>query len=303
MVMKRWADACVEAFSQESGVGFLYSEVGDSAALIAARHGYTSAERDVLAALFSAFSTLALVLNSTGHSSIEINCSTDGAIGGFHIRISSRGEICGYLQNRVTQASTMQKIEDSEYFNFIFGRRAKLDVARFDDKGRKTDVFSMIDVSPWPDVLLKHCVEKYMKREAEVIVSFGNPNTQNFSHSIVILNSIGPRTGQVFKRLTSKESISKLQELLSLCPSLSAFRVELDLLDLISGPNLTIQPGCTCSDKDVKKQYEKVSDVEFKQFGTLVERTRTHELYCYEFRCHCCGKLYRLERAYPVEQA
>lgn len=300
MVMKRWADACVEAFCPESGVGFLYSEVSDSAALIASRHGYTSSERDVLATLFSAFSTLALVLNSSGHSAIEIKCSTNGVIGGFYIRVTAKGEICGYLFNRISIESSSQKFEDSEYFNYIFGRIAKFDATRYDDKGRKIDVFSMIDVSPWPDVLLRLCVEKYMKRNAEVIVSFGNTNTQNFSHTVVILNSIGHRSENCFNRLTTKESISKIQELLSLCPSLSAFRVEFDLIDLMSGPNLTIQPGCTCNKKTVEKQYKNVSDNEFKQLARLVDQTEKIEHYCYEFRCNCCGKLYKLDRKYLI---
>lgn len=302
MVMKRWADACVEAFSPESGVGFLYSEVGDSAALIATRHGYSNAERDVLAALFSAFSTLALVLNSTGRAAAEINCSSDGAIGGFHIRITAKGEICGYLHNRVNVEDNKQKLDDAEYFNFIFGRRAKLDVIRFDSKNKKTDIFTVSDVSPWPDVLLKHCIQNYMKREAEVIVSFGNPNTQNVSHSVIILNSIVPTAQKVFKRITSKDNISRIQELLSLCPSLSAFRIELDLLDLMSGPNLTIQPGCTCSEKRLREEYKKVSDSEFKQLGVCLEKTEVYELYRYEYRCNCCGRLYKLERRYIIEQ-
>lgn len=302
MVMKRWSDACTEASSPETGVNFIYSEGGDSAAFIAARHGYNKVESDVLACLFSAFSTMALVLNSSGRSAFEINCRSNGAIGGFHIRVTDKGEICGYLFNRVNENISNQDVSSDDFFNFIFGSYAKLDATRFDNEGRKTDVFSMFDVSPRPDELLKHCIKKYTNREVETVVTFGHPDVQNCSHTIVILNFDGARSMKTFNRLTSKESVSKIQEIFAICPSLSAFRVELDLLDLITGPNLTIQPGCTCNQKAVNEQYKKVSDSEFRQLGKCIEKTETHELYCYEFRCNCCGKKYELVRSYKVEQ-
>lgn len=304
MVMKRWSDVCLEAFCPEAGVGFLYSEISDSASLIAKRLGYSDLEKAVLNSLFSAFSTLALVLNRDNLDAIEIKCCSNGAIGGYFIRVTSRGEICGFIHNKIPPLVKKQEdFAESEFFNYVCGNRATIDIVRYDDKNKKVDALFVADISPWPDVILKHCIENYMKQEVETIVNFINPAMQNTSHTIVVTNLGRPGRNNIFKRIVSKEGIAKIQEILTICPSISAFRVELELPDLISGPNLTIQPGCICNDKDIKKQYEKVSDVEFKQLAQFVERTATHELYRYEFRCHCCGQLYTIERSYPVEQA
>lgn len=305
MVMKRWADACIEALSPEADVGFLYSEISDSAEVIAARLGYNKLEKSVLASLFAAFSTLALVINRDNLDAVEINCCSNGAIGGYFVRVTSKGEICGYLHNRISEEliKKFQDREGAEFFRYIYGNIATANIFRYDSKGEKADAFFIGSGSPWPDAVLKNCIQKYMKLKAETVVDFNDSNNSNFSHTIVIFNLNRFGENPTYDRIINGESIAKIQELFSLCPSLSAFRVELNLLDLMSGPNLTIQPGCTCSEADVKKQYEKVSDVEFKQLAKLVERTATHEIYRYEFRCHCCGQLYTLERSYPIEQA
>lgn len=303
--MKRWADATVEALSPDGGVGFLYSEVGDSAEVIANRLGYNKLEKSVLSSLFAAFSALALVVNRDNLDVIEINCCSNGAIGGYFVRVTSKGEICGYIHNRISE-EFVKKYSDrdgSEFFRRIYGNIATANIFRYDSKGEKADAFFIGSGSPWPDVVLKNCFEKYMEFEAETVVDFNDNNNSNFSHAIVVFNLNRLGANPTYKRIISREGIAKIQELFSLCPSLSAFRVELDLLDLMSGPNLTIQPGCTCDEEDIKKQYEKVTDVEFKQLGTLVESTPTQELYRYEFRCHCCGQLYTLERSCPIERA
>lgn len=305
MVMKRWADVCLQGICHESGLGFLYSEVSDSACVVAARLGYNDFDKDTLLTLYSAFSTLALVLNSDGLASVEINCSSNGAIGGYHIRVTQKGEICGYIHNTGCEINQKQfaGLGDTEVFNYFYGSNSKVDIIRYDDKNNKVDAFTLNNVSPWPDVILKLCIQKYMSCPVETIVNSNIANNQNFGHAVVIFNKVGPRANNVFKRVASKDGVDKIVEILSICPSIHAFRIELDLPDLISGPPLTIQPGCTCSEKLVAEKYKSVSDIEFMQIGKLVEETKNSKRYRYEFRCNCCGKLYTLERSFPIEKA
>jgi redox-regulated HSP33 family molecular chaperone len=301
MVMKRWADTCLEAFCPETKIAFLFSEISDSANLIAARLGYSTLECTVLGSLFSAFSILGLSLNRDGLDSVEVKCCSNGLIGGYFVRVNSKGEICGYIHNKIVLPKNVsQNIQDSSDLDMIFGNIGKVEVARYTEKGTRADVITAKDVSPMPDSIIKDCIEKYMKHEVEAIVKMRNPGMHDLSNTVVVINLGIPGRNRTFKNIVRKEGIEKIQELLSVCPSVIAFRVEFDLPLLMSGPNLTIQPGCICSEEKVKKEYEKVSDEEFKQIASLVNKNSTEELYCYKFRCHCCGELYTIERRYSI---
>lgn len=301
MVMKRWADVCLEAYCSNGKVGFLYSEMHDSAAIIATRLNYSKIERDILCSLFAAFSTLSLILNSENCSAAEIFCKLDGAVGGFYVRITHKGEICGYLHNRVVLPSSIDVDDDKALFNYIFGIRAKFEVIRYTAEGEKKDLLGA-ECSAWPDEILKHIVQHFMNRKATVILNFGASNNDAPCYSLVVVNNaMLSKSNKEYSRLSSKESISKIQEVFATCASVSAFRVELDVPDLLTGPGLTIQPGCTCSEANVIEEYKKLSDAEFKQLGTREPtQNSSEEVYSYEFRCNRCGRLYNVKRCIPL---
>lgn len=282
MVIARTNDACVEGFSPQSRLRFLYADVTETAAQLQLQHESCILSSLILARLLAGIALLGVDL-SDQEEILSLHAETNGAIQGFAVEMTGRGGLRGYTENK---AITRNPVRPLDVPNQPYGTQGRVKITRRHLSGAIRSQMSF-QVSPVSERLI--FMEFYnasMQIPTEICLhaSLFNNRIERARGLAVQLMPDGRKSE--FRRIVPYFHDGSVQEQLEYDATVASLVDLFDLPDLMTGPTRALALQCSCSQAIAEQSFASRSPSELAALARLNQPQ--------SFRCHLCGSQYTI---------
>ena len=282
MVLARTNDGCLEAFSPAKRLRFLYADVSETARRLVRAHGLSAPAARVFGKALAGLGILGVDVGDDD----EILCfDTDlrGPLGGFHLERDGNGHLRGRAFE--TRPETLLPPETEPTDAALCGRAARVKISRVQEGGGAIRSQMSFAVEPaTPDVILTAFFNNAIP--TRVVLSATDWDGEPDRVRALALQRLPGAADTDFDRVAALFADGTVADQLAFDASLATMRDVLDLWDLKTGPTRALAFGCSCSARRVLASFAGRPAAELRGLAAPGRPV--------VFRCHLCGREYRI---------